>query len=174
MLDRIRQFQKALVELGVARNILALPAPKTLLLEDHTSESEDGTTIFGTVVTEPEISTVSRDLYASGHYNLSVSEAFKAIDKYIEGRTKSGLSGTSLMRDAFKPKGPKLAWSDRLSQSEKDEQEGYDHMYAGAMLGIRNPTTHEFDWIDNQEVALELLIFAQHLLRKAKSAATSQ
>lgn len=159
-----------MVELGVARNVLALPAPKTLLLEDHTSESDDGTAIFTSVVTEPEISSVARDLFASGFYNQAVSEAFKALDKFIEFRTKSGLSGTSLMRDSFRPKDPKLYWSTRASQSEKDEQEGYDHIFSGAMLGVRNPTTHEFDWIDNQEEALELLVFAQHLLRKAKIA----
>lgn len=38
------------------------------------------------------------------------------------------------------------------------------------MLGIRNPTTHEFGWVDDPEVALELIVFAQHLLRKAKAA----
>jgi hypothetical protein len=42
------------------------------------------------------------------------------------------------------------------------------------MLGIRNPTTHEFDWVDEPESALELIIFAQHLLRKAKVAELGQ
>ena len=45
-------------------------------------------------------------------------------------------------------------------------------LYAGAMLGIRNPTTHEFNWVEDEDVALELLVFAQHLLRKARSAKT--
>ena len=57
-----------------------------------------------------------------------------------------------------------------MSESEKNEHEGYLRIYAGAMRGIRNPTTHEFDWVDNSEEALELLLVAQHLLRKAKSA----
>jgi len=41
------------------------------------------------------------------------------------------------------------------------------------MLGIRNPVTHEFNWVEDSEVALELLVFAQHLLRKAKLAKLS-
>ena len=34
----------------------------------------------------------------------------------------------------------------------------------------RATVTHEFNWIDDAEVALELLVFAQHLVRKAKLA----
>ena len=173
MIDRIKRLQKLLIELGVARNILALPAPKTLLLENHTSIGDDGTAVFGAMVAEPEIIEVSRDLFASGHYNIAVSEAFKVVDKYIESRTKSGKSGTQLMRDAFKSSAPKLYWSERETTSEKDEHEGYEHIFAGAMLGIRNPSTHEFNWIEDRDVALELLVFAQHLLRKAKLAMKS-
>jgi hypothetical protein len=39
-----------------------------------------------------------------------------------------------------------------------------------AVLGICNPVTHEFNWVDDPELALELISFAQHLLRKAKAA----
>lgn len=56
------------------------------------------------------------------------------------------------------------------TQSQIDEQKGYHRLYSGAMLGIRNPTTHEFGWVDEPELALELVVFAQHLLRKAKLA----
>ncbi len=56
------------------------------------------------------------------------------------------------------------------TQSQIDEQKGYHRLYSGAMLGIRNPATHEFGWVDEPELALELVVFAQHLLRKAKLA----
>ncbi|MDR3510337.1 MAG: TIGR02391 family protein [Caulobacteraceae bacterium] len=46
----------------------------------------------------------------------------------------------------------------------------YHRLFSGAMLGIRNPVTHEFNWVDSPDVALELLVFAQHLMRKAKAA----
>lgn len=170
MIDRLRRFQEFLVELGVARSVLALPAPRTLSIEDGTSRDALHTTLFAQAVLEPEIVNVARDLFASGHYNLAVAEAFKAVDKYVESKAKTGKSGTNGMREAFGPKNPILCWSDRLTQSERDEQEGYDHIYAGAMLGIRNPTTHEFNWVDNDQLALELLVFAQHLLRKVKHA----
>jgi hypothetical protein len=44
------------------------------------------------------------------------------------------------------------------------------NVYSGAMLGIRNPVTHEFNWVDDAEGALELIVFAQHLLKRAKAA----
>ncbi len=141
-----------------------------LSLEDGTLSGSGGVNLFTEAVTEPEIIDVSRDLFASGHYNIAVAEAFKAVDKFVEQKAKTKKTGASGMRLAFGHKKPQLVWTDRLTQSEKDEQEGYEHLFAGAMLGVRNPTTHEFNWIQNEEVALELLIFAQHLVRKAKEA----
>ncbi|MEJ6389670.1 TIGR02391 family protein [Gymnodinialimonas ulvae] len=175
MFENIRRFQRFLVESGMARNVLALPAPKTLLIEDHTSKDETGTAVFSQTVVEEEIVLVSRDLFASGHYNVAVAEAFKAVDNYVRDKTGlSSFSGSTLMENVFSSKKPKLVWSERKSISEKNEQDGYMRLYAGAMLGIRNPTTHEFNWVESAEVALELLVFAQHLLRKAKCARPSE
>ncbi|WP_331373187.1 TIGR02391 family protein [Sinorhizobium chiapasense] len=120
---------------------------------------------------EPEIERVSRDLFVSGHYSVAVQEAYKAVDKFIAERVGSrSVTGTQLMESVFSPSSPKLYWTERSTQSEVDEQKGYQRLYAGAMLGIRNPVTHEFNWVDEPEMALELIVFAQHLLRKAKSA----
>lgn len=170
MIEQIRRFQEFLLELGVARNVLALPAPRMLAIEGHSSSDDGFTAVFTRTIVETEIVAVSRDLFASGHYNLSVSEAFKAVDKFVS--VKSGIlqSGTDLMNQAFSPSKPKLFWSERLTESEKNEQRGYHQIYAGAMLGIRNPTTHEFGWVDEPGLAIELLVLAQHLVRKARIA----
>ena len=80
------------------------------------------------------------------------------------------MSGVQLMDHVFSPNKPHLYWTKRETTSQQDEQKGYHRLYSGAMLGIRNPVSHEFNWIDDPEVALELLVFAQHLLRKAKAA----
>lgn len=170
MIEQIRRFQEFLVELGVARNVLALPAPRMLLIEDRTSDDRSGTTTYARSVVEPEIVDVSRDLFASGHYTLAVNQAFLAIDKFVAHKSGLNQSGTVLMDQAFSSKEPRLAWSERKEKSEIDEHRGYHQIYVGAMLGIRNPTAHEFGWIDDPEHALELLMIAQHLLRKAKLA----
>ena len=169
--DSIKKFQEYLLEVGLARAVLALPAPRMLALASPTSEEAGVANVFTVTITEPEIETVSRDLFASGHYSLAVQEAYKAVEKYVEERAGSSkASGTQLMEIVFSPSSPVLFWTDRLTVSQQDEQKGYQRLYAGAMLGIRNPVTHEFNWVDEPDLALELVVFAQHLLRRAKSA----
>ena len=75
-----------------------------------------------------------------------------------------------MMERVFSPNAPLLYWSERKTTSQQDEQKGYHRLFSGAMLGIRNPVTHEFNWVEEPDIALELLVFAQHLMRKAKAA----
>lgn len=171
LLEQIKKLQEHILEVGLARSVLALPAPRMLALPAPNSEEAGIVGIFSKAITESEIESVSRDLFASGYYSLAVQESFKAVEKFVQQKSKtSGMSGTALMNNVFSSTSPKLYWSDRATTSEKDEQLGYMQLYAGAMLGIRNPVTHEFDWIDDPIVSLELIFFAQHLLRKAKLA----
>ncbi|CCD96608.1 hypothetical protein BRAO375_670010 [Bradyrhizobium sp. ORS 375] len=172
-LERIKQLQEHILEVGLAQTVLALPAPRMLALP-RLSEDSGPVGIYIRAVTEFEIESVSRDLYASGHYSLAVQEAFKAVEKYVQQKSCAlGVSGTQLMQQVFSTANPMLFWSERKTTSEQDEQKGYLQLYAGAMLGIRNPVTHEFKWIDDPLLSLELILFAQHLLRKAKMARTS-
>ena len=172
VLDRLRRFQEYILELGLARAMLALPAPRMLALGGPSTEASSA--IFAKTITEAEIQEVSRDVFASGHYSLAVQEAYKAVEKFVQRKAKQhGLSGTRLMQSVFSAEAPRLFWTDRTNTSEEDEQKGYLMLYAGAMLGIRNPTVHEFNWVEDQDIALELIMFAQHLLRKARSAKTS-
>lgn len=169
VLDGIRQFQEYLLELGLARAVLSLSAPRMLSAPSPTGEEAEPANVFARIITEPEIAGVSRDLFVSGHYSFAVQEAYKAIDKYVGDKAGPvSVTGTKLMELAFSPQAPVLHWTDRKTPSEADEQHGYHRLYSGAMLGIRNPVTHEFNWVDEPDVALELIVFAQHLLRKAK------
>jgi uncharacterized protein (TIGR02391 family) len=171
IIESIKKFQEHLLEIGLARGVLALPAPRMLALPSPTSEEAGAANVFTVTIIEPEIESVSRDLFASGHYSLAIQEAYKAVEKYIEDKAgPSKISGTQLMEAVFSPNSPILYWTERRTISEQDEQKGYQRLYAGAMLGIRNPVAHEFNWVDDPDLALELLVFAQHLLRKAKSA----
>lgn len=169
IIKSLRKFQEFVLELGLAQAVLALPAPRMLSITAPSSEAVSA--IFAKTVTEPEIRDVSRDLFASGHYSLAVQEAYKAVEKYVQKKAKErGLSGTRLMQQVFSVESPRLYWSERTNTSEIDEQKGYMMLYSGAMIGVRNPVTHEFNWVEDESVALELIMFAQHLLRKARSA----
>lgn len=171
ILDGIRRLQEHLLEVGLARSVLALPAPRMLALPSPTSAASEPASVYERIIAEPEIHAVSADLFVSGHYNLAVAEAFKAVEKYIAERVPHIMqNGTTLMDQVFSPSGPHLKWSEMKTISEVDEQKGYHRLFAGAMLGIRNPTTHEFNWVEEPDLALELIVFAQHLLRKAKAA----
>lgn len=171
LLDRIKDFQDHLIGLGLGRTTLALPAPRVLALASPDSETLELDLLFDRLVEEDEIKGVSRDLFDSGHFNVAVAEAFKAVDHFVQMAVgEKEFSGTQLMDQVFGPNNPKLAWTDRSTRSEKDHQKGYHRLFTGAMLGIRNPTTHDFDWITDPDEALECIIFAQHLLRCAKKA----
>lgn len=169
LLERLRQFHAQIVELSLARYTIALPAPEVLALSAPTANIAN--TIFSNAITEQEIVAVCRDLFASGHYSIAVAESFKAMEKFVQKKVKEkGLSGAKLMQKIFSIDAPLLFWSERSNTSEEDEQKGYLMLYAGAMIGVRNPVTHEFNWIDDEHIALELILFAQHLLKKAKHA----
>jgi uncharacterized protein (TIGR02391 family) len=171
LLECVRAFQKFLYQSGLAQGVLALTAPSILALPAPSSADIELDLMFDRVVIETEIVSVSRDLFDSGHYNIAVHEAFKAVDNFIQKKvSEHHLSGTTLMDQVFSPSSPKLVWSERRTRSQKDQQSGYHRLYSGSMLGIRNPTGHEFAWIDEPEEALECIVFAQHLLRKAKMA----
>jgi uncharacterized protein (TIGR02391 family) len=173
--DSLRKLQEYIFEVGLARSVLALPAPRMLSLPSPTSDEAMAGNVFVLTVVEPEIVDVARDLFVSGHYALAVQEAYKVVDKLVASLAgRKGLHGTALMDSVFGPKAPILVWTERQNQSEQDEQSGYHRLFSGAMLGIRNPVTHEIKWIDDADVALELLVFAQHLIRKAKAAKISQ
>lgn len=170
LIDRLREFQQRVRDLGLGLSTLALPAPKLLMLPSSEDELSKEEILFSHMVTEPEIVDVSKDLFESGFYNQSVSEAFKALNKYIQHKAgRNDVSDTSLMSLAFSANDPLLSWTERKSLSEKDEQKGYMYLFMGGFTGIRNPCTHEIDWIEDHKTALDAILVAQHLLRKAKA-----
>jgi uncharacterized protein (TIGR02391 family) len=111
-----------------------------------------------------EITSVSQKLFDDGHYAQATFEAFKLL----EGRVKaiSGIedTGFSLMMTAFNETGPKIRLTDVASMSDKDEQKGFRHIFAGAIAGIRNPRGHD-NRTDPIDLCLDHLSVASVLLR---------
>jgi hypothetical protein len=120
IVESVRRLQEYIFEVGLARGILALHAARMLALPSPTSEGASASNVFAITVTEPEIEAVSRDLFASGHYSLSVQEAYKAVDKFICDKSgASTLTGTQLMDYVFSPNTPILTWTGRLTTPNK-------------------------------------------------------
>ena len=108
-----------------------------------------------------------------GHHARAVEEAYKLLDNQIKkkaGLQDSNLTGAHLMQSVFSPKKPLLRLNEGSSTSEQDEQSGYMQIFAGCMTGIRNPRAHDSDWEDTEDRALQLLIFANHLIERAQMA----
>lgn len=130
---------------------------------------------FDQFVSCPNLRRASRKLFADGHYARAVEEAFKNLNNAV--KTKSGLNdrdGAKLMKEVFSANSPVLKLNAFTSKSEKDEQIGYMEIFAGSMVGIRNPRAHEDELADQPEAALEMIILANHLMRKLCNSISSQ
>lgn len=150
------------------------------LVDDAGLGSDGGTTpskigdwnaLFDQLITSEDIREVSQKLFTDRHYARAAEEAFKCLNNVI--KKESGLAdkdGAPLMQKTFGGSNPIIRFSDLRSQSKKDEQQGYAQIYAGAMIGIRNPRVHEHKLDDTPEVALALLVIANHLMCKLNDA----
>jgi len=90
----------------------------------------------------PRIVKASRSLFRSGHYPEAILNAFRCIE--IFAKEKSGLKGrgVGLMHRVFNEKKPSIKLNRMQEDFEIDEQAGFRFIYAGAMMGIRNPKAH--------------------------------
>jgi uncharacterized protein (TIGR02391 family) len=74
------------------------------------------------------------------------------------------------MMPAFAPDAPPIKLTALADVSEQDEQRGFQFIFAGSALAIRNPRAHEFDVIDSPDQCLDHLSLASLLLRRLEEA----
>ena len=160
---------------GEANIILVnLEGFKRKLLETKSADRVDKI-FFGTM--HPTIVNVSEKKFLDGHYADSVESAFKEIDTRLKKLYKKykdeELYGKELMYAIFNYENKKnqrlLVFEALDNESGKNVQEGYMHIFAGAMQAIRNPKAHENLCITKAQ-ALDRLIFASMLMRKIDEA----
>ena len=111
---------------------------------------------------------VAKQRFENGFYADAVEAAFKEINLQVKTKCKDrhqNKDGKGLMTIAFSANNPVLKFEPSSSYSDFDIQEGYMHMFAGAMQGIRNPKAHENDIIDRND-AIRKLAFASMLMYK--------
>lgn len=126
---------------------------------------------YDQLVTDQQLRDTTRDLFMDGYYALAVEEAFKCVNNTVKAR--SGLAsadGVSLMNQAFSANAPALRLNSLVSESERNQQVGYMQIFAGCMMGIRNPRAHEHRYLDEPHIALEMLTWANHLIRMVNKA----
>ena len=134
-------------------------------------ERQNWLTQFDVIVTDSGLRVACRSLFSGGHYALAVQKACTYIDNMV--RQKSGHTdkdGADLMRVVFSPNRPILRLNKLENRSDRNEQQGYMEIFAGTMIGIRNPRVHEYDLEDSPGEALEMLVMANHLIRMLSKA----
>ena len=156
----VGDFLRAVNDAGYELRRIAPPEPTP---EPHSR--------FEQLVTDSQLKQVSGPLFRDRHYARAVEEAFKLLNNAVKEKSAiANQDGAGLMQTAFSANSPVLYLNAFQSQSDRDEQQGYMGIFAGSMTGIRNPRAHDHQLADSPEVALELLMLANHLMRKLDAA----
>src|SRR5438874_2453684 len=90
----------------------------------------------------PDFPAQVRSLFDDGHYAQATLEGLKFLDEEVQRIAKSSDFGVTLMMRVFGGAPPPLRLNPGMTNSEKNEQEGFKFLFAGAMQGIRNPRGH--------------------------------
>jgi len=119
---------------------------------------------FGELDIHPVIREASSKLFEDGHHANAVFEGCKALDLHVQSKSGSSQTGTPLMQTVFSPNAPVLKVADLTTSTGKDEQQGMMYLFAGAMLGLRNPRAHSLK-TDDPERAIEYIAFLSMLAK---------
>ena len=125
------------------------------------------TELFDAHRLHPLIAAECRKNYMDGSYSDAILTAFKCVE--IKVREASGLHdliGVHLMTEAFKMRSPKIHLNSLKSLSDRNEQQGFMHIYMGVMQGVRNPKGHDLIRQNDPHRTLEYLGLASLLLKR--------
>lgn len=156
MADSLRRFER------VAR--------MAYRFSDSPEEKPELSHSFGARDIHEKLPSIVRTLFDNGHYAQATFEALKYLDREVQRLSGDSESGFKLMMKVMTESGTGLRLTPCSTVSEKDEQRGYQFLFAGAMLGIRNPRGHEYDVKDDPGTCLDHLALASLLLRRLEAA----
>lgn len=138
------------------------------LLKDYLETSKDGDNLDFWSLIHKDIARIARTKFNFGMYADSVRTSLVEVEdkvrSIVKKKTGRELSGDNLMRVAFSLDNPVIVLDDLRTQSGKDIQKGYMDIFAGAMVGIRNPKSHRNFEIDRNQ-AIHFLFLASLLMR---------
>jgi uncharacterized protein (TIGR02391 family) len=133
------------------------------LLSRENFEAYRHSTIFPRKTLHPAIASNTFALFLRGHYDTVVFEAFRAVEVAVRDAAglPQSLVGTDLMRKAFDENSGALTDMSLVPS----ERQATSHLFAGAIGLFKNPTSHRAAAIGKPEDAVELVMFADYLLR---------
>lgn len=94
----------------------------------------------------PSVVALAKTRFAAGHYADAVESVLKEVNNVVKALHQAvaneELDGAPLMRKAFSPNRPTIKLDDLATESGRNIQQGHMDLFAGAMIGIRNPKAH--------------------------------
>jgi uncharacterized protein (TIGR02391 family) len=100
----------------------------------------------------PAIAGVTKSRFDSKHYADAIETALKYINELVKAKVKKKtgkeLDLAPLMQFAFSPNNPIITFDDISTETGRNIQQGYMQIFAGTMIGIRNPKAHGIVDID--------------------------
>lgn len=91
----------------------------------------------------PELWKAIARSYVSEAYSNAIIEAFRYMTDILREKSDLDGDGVSLVGQALSGEIPKIRINSLQTQSEKDEQKGYETIIRGLYIGIRNPRAHD-------------------------------
>lgn len=117
----------------------------------------------------PFVTKLAKDKFEHGHLADAVETVFKEINSVIKHhyKTKTGVEedGATLMNRAFSVNNPTFVFDNINTETGRNIQQGYMQIFAGSMIGIRNPKAHN-NMTPDKNKAMHLLFVASFLAVK--------
>lgn len=109
---------------------------------------------------DPIIMATSKPLFVRGQYDLAVFASFKEVEVKLRAKDSSlaPWSGLDLVNRAFGPNGC-------LMKSDPKERVSMRDLFVGATAIFRNPVAHEEIKFDEPREVVDMICFANQLLR---------
>jgi uncharacterized protein (TIGR02391 family) len=139
-------------------------------LSNKPSESDASHHQFDVRNIHPILPKKVKTLFDDGHFSQATFEALKFLDKEVARIANSSESGFKLMMAAFPESSPLIKLTPCSNETERNEQKGYQFLFAGSILAIRNPRGHEYSIHDSPDECLDYLAVTSVLLRRLQSA----
>lgn len=145
-----------------------IPEARRLIEASDIDTPESPTQWFWEFV-HPRVRALAKPRFEAGFFGDAVEASFKEVNdtikrilREIDGRE---LDGAGLMTTVFSPQNPVIRLSELVTETDKSIQQGYMQIFAGSMIGIRNPKAHGNLNPDSTK-ALHLISLASLLMHK--------
>lgn len=145
-------------------NLISLLKTAEMILE-----SDDHTGDYFWQLLHPRVTALAKSRFDNGFYADAVvsclREANSVIKVYVKKITGRELDGAALMTTAFSLQNPVITLADLTNENGRNIQLGYMKIFEGAMIGVRNPKSHE-NMTPNKTITIHLLFQASFLFVK--------